>query len=135
MTAPTRCVPATWRDMVNPCHHLKFDACLQDVDFLNATSFREQCFYIFSRHPDLSDCDIAPFFGVDHHSISFQRTRFFTPPKRPGRPPLFTDEQAREIVAYIEERLARSEAPTCNDVLNFIYETWEQDVLPDSLRH
>ena len=133
--SPPRPPSATWEEKVKPEHHQIFWECLADEEFTSAPSFRDQCFYIFSRSPQLTDCDIAPFFDVDHHSITFQRSRFATPAKRPGRPSILNDDQCQAVIDYITDRLAHSEAPTCNDVLNFIYDDLGVDILPDTFRH
>ena len=74
-------------------------------------------------------------FELDPQGVRFQHRHFQTPANSPGRPPLFTTEQSELVMGYIEDCLAQLQAPTCNDVLSFVFENLEPDVLPDSLGH
>lgn len=133
--APPRQPREGWRHWVSASIRSVVEECLTREDFQSCSSFRGQCFLLFERYPTLSNSDIAAFFDCDPQSVRFQRQHFQTPAKSPGRPPLFTTEQSELVLGYIEDCLAQSQAPTCNDVLNFIFENLELDVLPDSLRH
>ena len=124
-----------WCCFVKPCFHEKLAACVMDETFARAESFREQCFYVFNRFPEVPDYQLAKFFDVDKGSVSFQRQRFAVPAKKPGRPSILTPDQVLGVCNYIEERLSRSSPPTCNDVLNFIYDNYRISILPDTLRH
>ena len=75
-----------WCRFVKPCFHEKLAACVMDETFTLAESFREQCFYVFNRFPEVPDYQLAKFFDVDKGSVSFQRQRFAVPAKKPGRP-------------------------------------------------
>ena len=124
-----------WRHGLSASIVSVFEECLTREDFQSCSSFRAQCFVLFEHYPALSNCDIAAFFGCDPQSVRFQRRHFQAPARSPGRPPLFTAEQSELVLGYIKDCLAQSQAPTCNDVLNFVFENLGIDVLPDSLRH
>ena len=128
-------VRQNWREFVKPTFHEKLGDCTMDDAFMHAKTFREQCFYVFHRFPEVPDYQLAKFFGIDKGSVSFQRQRFTVPAKKHGRPSILTDEQVASVSEYVEERLAHSSPPTCNDVLNFIYENFGISILPDTFRH
>lgn len=127
-------IPGDWHVNVKEYVREKLASCLADVAFTGAQTFREQCFYIFHRFPEISDYQIAKFFQVLKGSIKFQRTRFQSPPKKPGRPGTLSDDQVAAVLTYIDERVSQK-PPTCNDVLNFIYEEFGVSMVPDTFRH
>lgn len=49
-----------WCCFVKPCFHEKLAACVMDETFARAESFREQCFYVFNRFPEVPDYHPVP---------------------------------------------------------------------------
>lgn len=125
----------SWRQRVKPGVVEKLEKCADDPDFTNAQTFRDQCFHIFTHYPEISNYQLGQFFARDKSSIKFQRKRFVTPPQTHGRPAILTENQASRVIQYIRERLADSRPPTCNDVLNFIFEELGISMIPDTFRH
>ena len=128
-------VDENWRSRVKPGVVKMFEECLDDPDFLATESFREQCFHIFTHHPTLSDYQIGQFFAKDKASVKFQRHRYQNPAKKQGRPPILSDEQVAAVISYIQDSLTKSHPPTCNDILNFVYDEFRISLIPDTFRH
>ena len=127
-------IDENWQSRVKASAIEMFEKCLQNADFHAASSFREQCFLIFSNFPELSDYQVGQFFGRDKGSVRFQRHRFEHPAQKQGRPPALSEAQSEGVLNYIRESLARSHPPTCNDALNFLYEQFGISLVPDTFR-
>ena len=132
--SPPRTPPADWMTRVQDENIPMFSEILHDDEFTRCGSFREQCAFFTQRFPALSNNQIALFLGVDRKCVWKQKWKLQNEPLPPGRPLTLNQEQADALCGFIREQFERRDPASVDDCLNFLWETFELDVIPNTLR-
>ena len=123
-----------WRSRVSSKHHDFFTALLDDPEYAGCSRFRDQCALIIERRPDIALYQIGHFFGLNSKSIWKQKKKLEPGVMPHGRPSVLSPDQSTALVEFIRQRIDAHDPPTLNDVLNFVWTAYEQDILPDTMR-
>ena len=111
-----------------------FNHALEDYEFLQCKSFRDQCSYFFTHGPGVPLNQIALFFGINSKDIWNQKRKLEKEIKPIGRPSIINHQQASEVINFINGRFQNRIPATINDVLNFVWDKYQIDIIPDTLR-
>lgn len=129
-----RSIASGWESRVKPALQELFSRASNDPRFCEAQTFREQCRFFFENAPEVSPNQVAKLFGIDPHCVRDQYQKLRQPPGPNGRPTILNTGQVAAVLAFLAER-AQSPAPaTVNECLNFIAETFDIDMIPDTFR-
>ena len=123
-----------WESKVSTESRALFWEALGDEAYQRLPTFRDQCSYLFDRYPTLSCNQIGLFFGIDRKGVWKQRQKLEATPKERGRPPLLIPEQAASLVSFITRCFEKNDPATVSDALNYLWENFGLDILPNSLR-
>lgn len=124
----------TWRDRVSPQHKAAFEVIENDPRFRECQTFRDQCVYFQENHPALSNNQVSLFLDLDRKTVWEQMRKAGKPSQPPGRPMMLSPEEQSSVIAFMQESFDNKDPATLNDVLNFLVENHERDIIPDSLR-
>ena len=124
----------TWRDRVSPQHKAAFEVIENDPRFRECQTFRDQCVYFQENHPALSNNQVSLFLDLDRKTVWEQMRKAGKPSQPPGRPMMLSPEEQSSVIAFMQESFDNKDPATLNDVLNFLVENYERDIIPDSLR-
>ena len=123
-----------WESKVSPESRDLFWEALGDETFRKLTTFRDQCKYPFSHYRTLSCNQIGLLFGIDRKGVWKQREKLAHEMKPRGRPPLLVQEQAASLISFINNCFQNNDPATVSDALNYLWENFGMDILPNSLR-
>ena len=123
-----------WQSAVNPRYRDFFAEILNDADYMGCVSFRDQCRILIERRSDIPVHQIGLFFGVNSKVVWKQKSKIENGVLPHGRPSVITPDQSAAMIEYIRQRIDLRDPPTLNDVLNFLWQAFELDMLPNTLR-
>ena len=92
----------------------------KDEEFCESSTYRAQCgriFELFRKDTKVPYSKLALCFepSVNKSSVQQQVNKFLTPPKDNGRPPMLTDDEDKEINAWVQECFSREFYPTYSE--------------------
>ena len=112
----------------------QFIMILQSEIFRSLRTFRDQVQYIIELFPYISYSQIALFLGCNTASVRYQVFAILRGPKGAGRPSLLPLGVAEEIHRYISKCASLSMPATICDIQHYLHESFEINILPDTLR-
>lgn len=128
---PAKNIPPDWH------FHFHLDETSTLAPFIEearqAPTFRRQIELLL--HLNLPLRTMARIFQCSVSSVQYQKAALAKTHHEPGRPTKFTSEVREQIMEFVHASLDERIPPTVEDIRRFIYDTFELEILPDTLRH
>lgn len=109
-------------------------------EYQDAETLRDQigilCYYLRDMRDQPVPYEvIGDFFDLSKGDVAYHEKKYKNPPRNNGRPPLLTEDEVTEMLAFIGDSFANDQAPTYQMINDHIFEVFRKEVKMGSLRN